>query len=97
MICYIFIELHESSEWPFPRKVDSSIGQISGVSVSKDNLVYIFHRGDRVWNESTFYLNNVYREKSRGPIFEPAIIVLDPKNGSVVNRWGGNRYSENNK
>lgn len=95
MFYYIFIDLHESSEWPFPHQIDSSIGQISGVSVSKDNHVYIFHRGDRVWNESTFYFNNVYREKFRGPISESVLIVLDPKNGSVINRWGSNRYSKN--
>ncbi|VVC24940.1 Hypothetical protein CINCED_3A005809 [Cinara cedri] len=84
--------LHESPEWPFPRKIDSSIGQISGVSISKDNLVYIFHRGDREWNDTTFLYNNVYRNQARGPITEPAVLVLDSKNGSVINRWGSNRF-----
>lgn len=88
-------DFHESSKWPFPRQIDIRIGQISGVSINKDNLVYIFHRGDREWNQSTFNLNNEYREKSRGPISEHAVVVLDSKNGSVINRWGNNRYYYN--
>lgn len=84
-------DLHESSEWPFPQQIDNSIGQVSGVSISKDNLVYIFHRGDREWNDSTFHYNNVYRDKSKGPIYDHTVVVLNPKNGSVINRWGSNR------
>ncbi|XP_016660643.1 peptidyl-alpha-hydroxyglycine alpha-amidating lyase 1 isoform X3 [Acyrthosiphon pisum] len=84
--------LHESSEWPFPQQIDNSIGQISGVSISKDNFVYIFHRGDREWNQTTFFENNVYREKHKGPISEQVVVVLDPKNGSVIKRWGSHRF-----
>lgn len=84
-------DLHESSEWPFPHHIDKSIGQVAGVSVSKDNLVYIFHRADREWNDTTFHYNNVYRDQSNGPIFGDTIVVLDPKNGSVIKRWGENR------
>jgi len=84
-------DLHESSEWPFPQHIDNSIGQISGVSISKNNLVYIFHRGDREWNDTTFHFNNVYRDISKGPMSAYAVIVLDPNNGSVINRWGSNR------
>lgn len=92
MLHFMFMTgLHESSEWPYPQQIDNNIGQISGVSVSKNNLVYIFHRGDREWNDTTFHFNNVYRDISRGPISGHAIVVLDPKNGSVINRWGGNR------
>lgn len=83
--------MRESPNWPYPRQIDNSIGQVSGVSVSKDNLVYIFHRGDREWNQSTFYFNNVYRDQSRGPISGPAVVVFDSKNGSVINKWGSNR------
>lgn len=88
-----FLDLHEPLEWPFPHQIDDSIGQISGVSVSKDNLVHIFHRGDREWNQTTFLYTNVYRDKSKGPIIDHVVVVLDPKNGSVINRWGSNRYS----
>lgn len=84
--------LHESSEWPFPHKIDNSIGQISGVSISKDNLVYIFHRGDREWNQTTFFENNVFRDKNKGPISEQVVVILDPKNGSVIKRWGSHRF-----
>jgi len=84
--------LHESSEWPFPNKIDNSIGQISGVSISKDNLVYIFHRGNREWNQSTFLENDVYRDRSQGPISGHAVVILDPRNGSVIKRWGSHRF-----
>jgi len=101
ILCYLFClkfwifftDLHESSEWPFPQKIDNSIGQISGVSISKDNFVYIFHRGDREWNQTTFFENNVYREKHKGPISEQVVVVLDPKNGSIIKRWGSHRYN----
>lgn len=85
-------DLHESSEWPFPNKIDNSIGQISGVSVSKDNFVYIFHRGNREWNQSTFLENDVYKDKSQGPISEQTVVILDSRNGSVIRRWGSYRY-----
>lgn len=85
-------DLHEPTDWPFPNQINNNIGQVSGVSVSKDNRVYIFHRGDREWNQSTFNFNNVYREKFKGPIPQDVVVVLDPKNGSVMNRWGSNRY-----
>lgn len=93
LIIVFLTDLHESSEWPFPNQIDSSIGQISGVSVSNNNLVYIFHRGDREWNQTTFHYNNVYRDKSKGPITGDVVVVLDPKNGSVIKRWGSNRYN----
>lgn len=83
--------MHEPLDWPFPHHVDEGIGQISGVSVSKDNFVYIFHRGDREWNQTTFLYNNVFRDKSRGPISGHTVVVLDPKNGTIINKWGNNR------
>lgn len=54
--------------------------------------MYIFHRGDREWNQTTFLDNDVYKDKTRGPISGQAVVVLDPRNGSVISRWGGNRY-----
>lgn len=86
-------DLHESSEWPLPHRIDNSIGQIAGVSISKDNFVYIFHRGDREWNQTTFFDNNVYRETNTGPISGHTVVVLDPKNGSVIRKWGNHRYN----
>ena len=29
---------------------DEVIGQVGGVAVDKDGKVYVFHRGERVWN-----------------------------------------------
>ncbi|XP_050519913.1 peptidyl-alpha-hydroxyglycine alpha-amidating lyase 1-like isoform X2 [Daktulosphaira vitifoliae] len=84
--------LHESSSWPFPHKIDPTVGQISGVSVSKSGLVYIFHRAERQWDQTTFLYNNVYSDKRRGPITSSTVVVLNPKNGSVINRWGAQRF-----
>ncbi|XP_050427193.1 peptidyl-alpha-hydroxyglycine alpha-amidating lyase 1-like [Adelges cooleyi] len=84
--------LHEALSWPYPRKIDGSIGHISGVSVSKDGLVHIFHRANRQWDQTTFLDNNVYSDKGQGPISSPTVVVLDPNNGTVINRWGANRF-----
>ncbi|KAL1110520.1 hypothetical protein AAG570_008048 [Ranatra chinensis] len=65
------------------------LGQVSGVSVdpNNDDNIYLFHRGDRVWNMNVFGRENNYLQRDLGPISTPTIIVLH-SNGSVIRSWG---------
>ncbi|XP_022191867.2 peptidyl-alpha-hydroxyglycine alpha-amidating lyase 1 [Nilaparvata lugens] len=71
-----------------------ALGQVSGVTVDANGLVYIFHRGDRVWGSQTF--DNQERlqdnERLRGPIANYTIIVHDPSTRTTVIRWGQNLF-----
>lgn len=75
--------------WPLtPLK----IGQVSGVSVNSDLQPVIFHRGDHVWNEYSFNESHHYLQGSKGPIKEPTVLTLDPKDGKVLGQWGANLF-----
>ncbi|XP_029822164.2 peptidyl-alpha-hydroxyglycine alpha-amidating lyase 2 [Ixodes scapularis] len=80
----------EDEGWP-PREVTGALGPTSAVAVDSRGLVHILHRGPVVWNASSFDQNHVYRYQ-QSPISEPAIVVLDPKTGLVVGRWGQNMF-----
>uniref|UniRef100_A0A4D5SAN6 Putative peptidylglycine alpha-amidating monooxygenase n=1 Tax=Ixodes scapularis TaxID=6945 RepID=A0A4D5SAN6_IXOSC len=80
----------EDEGWP-PREVTGALGPTSAVAVDSRGLVHILHRGPVVWNASSFDQNHVYRYQ-QSPISEPAIVVLDPKTGLVVRRWGQNMF-----
>lgn len=65
-----------------------NFGQISGVSVDKSGNVYVFHRGDRVWDANTFKEDNVFRQKDKGPIQSDTIVILSPETGAVIKQTG---------
>ncbi|KAL0278697.1 UNVERIFIED_CONTAM: hypothetical protein PYX00_000444 [Menopon gallinae] len=65
-----------------------NFGQISAVSVDSADNVYVFHRGDRVWDYSTFSLNHIYQGRARGPIPEETIVVLSPSDGALKKKAG---------
>ncbi|KAK9497513.1 hypothetical protein O3M35_004218 [Rhynocoris fuscipes] len=67
------------------------IGQVSGVSISHDNQIYLFHRADRIWSMNSFTLDNVFNERNLGPIRTPTILVIT-SNGSLINQWGADMF-----
>ncbi|XP_075216771.1 peptidyl-alpha-hydroxyglycine alpha-amidating lyase 1-like isoform X2 [Lycorma delicatula] len=77
--------------WP---KDSLELGQVSGVSVDSKGLVYIFHRGDRVWDSSTFDAVNKITtiERHRGPISVPTVIIYNPTSGQILQKWGENLF-----
>ncbi|KAI5708767.1 hypothetical protein M8J76_002878 [Diaphorina citri] len=67
-------------------------GQVSSVAYDSQSNVYVFHRGDRVWNSDTFYDNNLYKHRADGPIATETVLVLDPNTGHLVKSWGANMF-----
>jgi peptidylamidoglycolate lyase len=82
-------------QWPVGKNgsgivISSSgfVGQVSGVDVNGSGIVFIFHRGPRVWDYYTFDYKNIYQRKSEGPIAVPTVLALDSESGIVVQEWG---------
>ncbi|XP_057305603.1 peptidyl-glycine alpha-amidating monooxygenase-like [Hydractinia symbiolongicarpus] len=79
--------------WPKHGLTDGdlplTIGQISGVAVDDArDLVFIFHRGRRVWGGDTFDVRNNIRKKYRTPIRERTIIWINRKTGDLIGAGG---------
>lgn len=66
------------------------LGQISAVSIDPNGNIGIFHRGERIWDSSTFGADNKFNI-NQGPISESTIVLLD-KNGRKLLEWGVNIF-----
>lgn len=75
--------------WP---KVPLNLGQVSGVSVNSASQPVIFHRSDRIWDETTFNETNHYQHANLGPIKDYTVLTLDPQDGKILGRWGANLF-----
>lgn len=64
------------------------LGSVSAVSFDNDGNVVIFHRGDHVWDTSTFSQANVYMPRNRGPIVDKTIVAFNRRTGNVTYEWG---------
>ncbi|XP_014247154.1 peptidyl-alpha-hydroxyglycine alpha-amidating lyase 2-like [Cimex lectularius] len=73
-------------------KLESTVGQISGVSVNSKGQPVIFHRGPRKWDETTFNSSHYYQKINEGPISVDTIVTLDPANGDIIKSWGKNLF-----
>ncbi|XP_026683049.1 peptidyl-alpha-hydroxyglycine alpha-amidating lyase 1 [Diaphorina citri] len=85
----ITAEYHVVTNWPAKHV---KYGQVSSVAYDSQSNVYVFHRGDRVWNSDTFYDNNLYKHRADGPIATETVLVLDPNTGHLVKSWGANMF-----
>lgn len=98
MLCYIFenVELETVDTWT--KRMESGglmLGQVSGVAAGEgDASVYIFHRGSRVWDKSSFDASNNFRHKDEGPIKEKTLVQLNASSGDVVTQWANGMYVE---
>lgn len=77
------------SNWP---NTNIKFGQVSAVSLDTNGNVFVFHRGDHVWNQDTFSANNTYLEIDKGPISEETVVVLDSATGNLIKSWGKNTF-----
>ncbi|XP_073812243.1 peptidyl-alpha-hydroxyglycine-alpha-amidating lyase 1 [Musca autumnalis] len=75
--------------WP---KMDVKLGSVTAVSFDKDGNVVMFHRCDRIWDQNTFSLGNVFRQRNKGPIRDSTVLALDRNTGSLVYDWGKNLF-----
>lgn len=76
------------SSWPKTRQ----LGSVSAVSFDNNGNVVVFHRGDHVWDGSSFNYGNVYLPRNKGPIAANAIIAFNRKTGDVSYEWGSGLF-----
>nr|AEI84584.1 peptidylglycine alpha-amidating monooxygenase [Conus bullatus] len=79
--------LEYQSGWP---SEDLHLGQVGGVAADSDGNIYIFHRGDRIWNGSSFDGNNSFQFKDQ-PVQQETVIILSP-DGHVIRKFGSGRF-----
>lgn len=75
--------------WPIKSRY---LGSVSAVSFDNKGNVVVFHRGDHVWDGSTFDFRNVYLPRNKGPIAENTIIAFNRKTGQIAYEWGSGMF-----
>lgn len=70
--------------------LDYPIGQVGGVATDNKGGVYVFHRGNRVWDGRSFNFNNVFQQQN-SPIEQETIITYD-KNSNILRKFGKNMF-----
>lgn len=85
----VVLRPQEVRGWPMQSL---NVGQITAVSINSLGQPVIFHRAERIWDETTFNESNAYQNLDKGPIVEDTILVLDPHTGSVLHSWGSNAF-----
>ncbi|KAF7495069.1 Peptidyl-alpha-hydroxyglycine alpha-amidating lyase 2 [Sarcoptes scabiei] len=71
-------------------ELNKLVGQISGLATFS-NLLYVFHRANITWDESSFDHRNVY-QKQASPIFVDTIAAIDVNSAKVLGTWGSNSF-----
>ncbi|XP_022332159.2 peptidyl-glycine alpha-amidating monooxygenase A-like isoform X2 [Crassostrea virginica] len=66
------------------------IGQVGGVATDKLGNVYVFHRGERVWNGLSFNYQNVFQQQN-SPIQANCIVVYNSA-GQVIRQFGKDMF-----
>lgn len=82
VIAYVY-----QNDWPANNV---KLGAVTAVSFDRAANVVIFHRVNRIWNQRTFDMANVYQERNKGPIKENTVLGLEPNTGNVLYAWGKN-------
>lgn len=75
--------------WPTKFR---KLGSVSAVSFDNAGNVVVFHRGDHIWDGSTFSTNNIYLPHAKGPILENTIIAFNRQTGAVAYEWGSGMF-----
>ena len=60
------------------------------MSIDPDGNIGIFHRGERIWDSSTFGKDNKFNT-NKGPIRQSTILLLD-KTGNKLIEWGRSMF-----
>ncbi|KAH7728406.1 Protein PAMN-1 [Aphelenchoides avenae] len=69
-----------------------NLGQISGMAFDKNGNVVVFHRATRVWDGTTFAMDNTLADKS--PIDAPTVLVAEdtPSGLKLVGKYGKSKF-----
>ncbi|GMT30443.1 hypothetical protein PFISCL1PPCAC_21740 [Pristionchus fissidentatus] len=81
----------KEEEKAFLMSTSKPLGQISGMTMDKKGRLVVFHRADRVWDESTFDDANRLAA-SLGPIVNSTIAVINATTGQVLEEHGENLF-----
>ncbi|KAK7115903.1 peptidyl-glycine alpha-amidating monooxygenase B-like isoform X2 [Littorina saxatilis] len=66
------------------------IGQVGGVATDKEGNVYIFHRGERIWDASSFDFDNNF-QLTNNPIMNDTVIIFS-RDGKFIRQFGSGKY-----
>lgn len=66
----------------------SQLGGVSAVDFDNNGNVVIFHRGNHVWEYSSFNSSNFYMKQDRGPIQQNTVLAFNPITGKLVYECG---------
>ncbi|KAI5742451.1 hypothetical protein M8J77_007360 [Diaphorina citri] len=80
----------ESYGWP--NVPIPFLGQISGVSINLHGHPVLFHRGKRVWDETSFNASFIFQHTHEGPISVDTVLTLDKSTGLLIDAWGKNKF-----
>lgn len=67
------------------------IGQASGIAISPNNTLVLFHRSGRVWDENSFDERNRFNPKL-GPINNSTIALIDSETGRLISEHGKDMF-----
>jgi len=65
------------------------LGNVTAVGEAEDR-VWIFHRGSRQWNATSFDSNNQILYTT--PISEETVLEIDANTGTILQQWGQNMF-----
>ena len=71
-----------ATDWP-SLPPDLVLGQVTGIDVNAQGQVFVFARGDKVWESETI-------DPSLIP--SPTVYVFDGQSGELLTSWGENRF-----
>ncbi|KAK2151099.1 hypothetical protein LSH36_375g01051 [Paralvinella palmiformis] len=80
--------IEEVPDWPV---AGPKLGQLVGVATDSHRNVHLFHRGTRVWDDTSFTLDNVLSDKDSEAIGQDVLLTLD-EDGKVVDSWGKDMF-----
>jgi len=84
----------DSVQEPLPTEfvVDGAqLGQVTGLGVDSDQRLHIFHRGSRVWDQTSFDEMEKF-SPSKGAINETTLLIVDAETGKVLEKRGAGRF-----
>jgi len=69
----------------------AQLGQVTGLGVDSDQRLHVFHRGSRVWDQTSFDEKERF-SPAKGAISESTLLVVDPETGKVLEKRGADRF-----
>ncbi|XP_003747037.1 peptidylglycine alpha-amidating monooxygenase [Galendromus occidentalis] len=84
--------IREDPSWPNKEILRSELmGEACGIHTDSSGKVFVFHRGSNIWDERSFDFKNIFQNQTQ-IVEEPAILVLDPRNGSLIEAFARRRF-----